>query len=130
MRFFIAGDVAFRIFKAGDVAFRIFKAGDVAVQRLYGGWGWGYGCGENYLKIFFFFLWNLGGFGLIMIKTIIMEKYKNKYRVASARHPNWEYRNNAAYFITICTFDKEYYFGDCKNAQMRLSTIGAIIQGF
>ncbi len=32
-----------------------------------------------------------------------MTLFRNKYRIESARYPNWDYRNNGAYFITICT---------------------------
>jgi hypothetical protein len=31
------------------------------------------------------------------------DKYQNKYRIASARAPWWNYGWNGAYFITICT---------------------------
>ena len=30
-------------------------------------------------------------------------KIQNKYRIASARAPFWDYGWNAAYFVTICT---------------------------
>jgi REP element-mobilizing transposase RayT len=59
-----------------------------------------------------------------------MEKYKNKYRIPSARLQGWDYRNAGAYFITICTHQREHFFGEIKNDKMILSTIGAIIQGF
>ena len=32
-----------------------------------------------------------------------MEKYKNKYRIASHRKPNWDYSADALYFLTIVT---------------------------
>lgn len=59
-----------------------------------------------------------------------MEKYKGKYRIPSARHPSWDYNKDGAYFITICTKNREHFFGECKNDKMKLSTIGAIVQGF
>ena len=59
-----------------------------------------------------------------------MEKYKNKYRVSSARLKGWDYRNSGAYFITICTYQREHYFGRCNDGKMKLSTAGAIVQGF
>jgi putative transposase len=52
--------------------------------------------------------------------------YRNKYRIPSARAPWWDYGRNAAYFVTICTKDKEHYFGEVKNGEMRLSEIGQI----
>ncbi len=52
--------------------------------------------------------------------------YKNKYRIDSARLKNWDYRWNAAYFITICTHDKVCFFGDIENGEMKLSDVGVI----
>ena len=54
------------------------------------------------------------------------EKYKNKYRVKSHRMPNWDYGWNAAYFVTICTQNREHYFGEIINHEMQLSEIGEI----
>ena len=58
------------------------------------------------------------------------DKFQNKYRIPSARHPNWDYGTNGAYFITICTKDRQYFFGESENGKMKLSTVGAIAQGF
>jgi len=41
-----------------------------------------------------------------------MKKYQNKYRIPSARLPYWDYTNNGAYFITICTKNRNHYFGE------------------
>ena len=54
------------------------------------------------------------------------EKFQNKYRIQSARCPNWDYSSNAAYFITICTQNRENYFGEIINQKMQLSQIGVI----
>ena len=40
------------------------------------------------------------------------EKYKNKYRIPSARLQGYDYGQNGAYFITICTNERIHYFGD------------------
>ena len=40
------------------------------------------------------------------------EKFQDKYRVSSARLKNWDYGKNGAYFITICTQNKDHLFGD------------------
>jgi REP element-mobilizing transposase RayT len=40
-----------------------------------------------------------------------MKKYLNKYRIPSARLPNWDYGQPALYFITICTHKRIRYFG-------------------
>ncbi len=58
------------------------------------------------------------------------DKFQNKYRIPSARHPNWDYGTNGAYFITICTKNRQYFFGECEKGKMKLSTDGAVIQGF
>jgi REP element-mobilizing transposase RayT len=55
-----------------------------------------------------------------------MEKFKNKYRIPSARLQHWDYRRNAAYFITICTQNREPYFGEIDNGKMKFSPIGVI----
>ena len=39
-----------------------------------------------------------------------MKKYQNKYRIKSTRLPHWDYRNEAAYYITICTQDYQTAF--------------------
>ncbi len=64
-----------------------------------------------------------------------MAKFKNKYRIPSARVQKWDYGSNAAYFITICTQDREHYFGkildNCRKDAMRcifLSQIGKIAE--
>ncbi len=49
-----------------------------------------------------------------------------KYRSESARLKNWDYRSNAAYFITICTQNREHYFGEIENSRMQISPVGAI----
>ena len=54
------------------------------------------------------------------------DKFKNKYRIASARLQNWDYGWPGAYFITICTHNKEHYFGYVKNSKMVFSKIGVI----
>jgi putative transposase len=41
-----------------------------------------------------------------------MEKFKNKYRIPSARAQWWDYSRNGAYFITICTQHRVHYFGE------------------
>lgn len=40
------------------------------------------------------------------------EKFQNKYRISSARLKNWDYGQNGAYFITICTGNREHFFGE------------------
>jgi len=60
-------------------------------------------------------------------KKMSTEKFKNKYRIPSARAV-WHDYNGGAYFITICTKNKEHYFGEIENAIMHLSEIGEFAQ--
>ena len=55
-------------------------------------------------------------------------KFQNKYRIPSARLQNWDYGQNAAYFITICTYKMNCYFGNIVNGIMQLSEIGKIVE--
>ncbi|HMP91392.1 MAG TPA: hypothetical protein PKD90_00855 [Phnomibacter sp.] len=55
-----------------------------------------------------------------------MDKFQNKYRIPSARFQQWDYRWAGAYFITICTQNREHYFGEIAKGQMQLSHIGVI----
>ncbi len=64
-----------------------------------------------------------------------MEKYKNKYRIPSTRLRNWNYSNNAIYFITIITKNRKHFFGEIvkttklpQSKQIHLSEIGEIAQ--
>jgi putative transposase len=54
------------------------------------------------------------------------EKFQNKYRIGSRRLKNWDYANNAAYFVTICTGTRHDFFGFVNNAEMHLSEIGIL----
>jgi hypothetical protein len=54
------------------------------------------------------------------------KKFKGKYRTESARLQGWDYGCDAAYFITICTKNREPYFGSIKNGKMQVSSVGAI----
>ena len=56
------------------------------------------------------------------------DKYLNKYRIKSHRRPNWDYSNNGAYFITICTQHNICNLGKIENNKMNLSDYGKIIE--
>lgn len=47
-----------------------------------------------------------------------MNKYKNIYRISSARLANWDYGTNATYFITICTKDRICFFRNVQNGEL------------
>ncbi|MDO9231483.1 MAG: transposase [bacterium] len=52
------------------------------------------------------------------------ELFKNKYTIKSSRLSNYDYSQNGMYFVTICTKDKEYFFGEVKNGGMVLNDVG------
>ena len=52
-------------------------------------------------------------------------KFRGKYRIPSARLPGYNYSQNGWYFITICTKNRQHWFGEVKNEQMKLSALGA-----
>ncbi|GBD96102.1 hypothetical protein BMS3Abin06_00985 [bacterium BMS3Abin06] len=58
------------------------------------------------------------------------DNYKNKYRIASTRLQNWDYGWNGLYFITICTQNRECYFGDILDRKMNLSPIGKMAEKY
>jgi putative transposase len=53
-----------------------------------------------------------------------MEKYKNKYRNDSTRLKNWDYGSPGFYFVTICTKNREHYFGNitCDSSMANVGT--------
>ena len=56
------------------------------------------------------------------------EKFNNKNRFKSARAQWWNYGWNGAYFVTICTDNRENYFGEIQNGKMILSETGIIAE--
>jgi len=56
--------------------------------------------------------------------------FKNKYRIKTTRLPYWDYGGDGLYFITICTKNRECYFGDVIGGEMKLSNIGKMAQRF
>jgi len=55
------------------------------------------------------------------------KKFKNKYRIESARAWWWDYGNNAAYFVTVCTQNKQHFFGNIEGDSMIYSECGGIV---
>lgn len=41
-----------------------------------------------------------------------MNKFQSKYRISTNRLSGFDYGSNAFYFVTICTKNKEHYFGE------------------
>jgi putative transposase len=61
-----------------------------------------------------------------------MDKFKNKYRIASHRMPDWDYSGNGYYFITMVTQNRECNMGKIvktnDGASLLLSDFGEIIK--
>lgn len=56
------------------------------------------------------------------------DKFQNKFRQNSTRlQEEWDYGWNAAYFVTICTANKAYYFGQIVDGKIQLSPAGEIV---
>ena len=53
--------------------------------------------------------------------------YQNRYRIPSTRLPEWDY-SLGEYFITICTKDKENYFGNVVDWKMQLNELWKIVE--
>ena len=47
-----------------------------------------------------------------------MTLYKNKYRIESTRLKNYDYSSNGAYFVTICTKNRQNFFGEITNGKL------------
>ena len=58
------------------------------------------------------------------------KKFQNKYRIESARLKNYDYASNGAYFVTIVTKNRDYFFGKIMNNKMVLNEIGKIAHKF
>jgi hypothetical protein len=57
-------------------------------------------------------------------------KFKGKYRTKSSRLANRNYAANSWYFVTVCTGDRNPFFGNVNSSQIQLSAIGKIAQKF
>jgi putative transposase len=55
-----------------------------------------------------------------------MAKFKDKYRVESARLRGWDYASAGWYFVTICTHQRACVFGRVVDGNVELSPLGEI----
>lgn len=55
------------------------------------------------------------------------DKFRNKYRIPSARWQSWDYSADGLYFITICAANREPLFGEIRDGEMYLSETGLIV---
>ena len=51
----------------------------------------------------------------------------NTHRRRSIRLPDFDYAQPGAYFVTVCTRDRQSLFGDVVNSEVRLSAFGSIV---
>jgi len=63
-----------------------------------------------------------------MTQTNDPGKFRNRYRIPSARLPGWDYAAPAAYFITLCTAGQAHLFGEVRDGRMVLSPLGEMVQ--
>ncbi len=54
------------------------------------------------------------------------DKYQNKYRIPSARLQTWDYGSDAAYFVTICTKNREHFFGEIVDTLVETQYIASL----
>ena len=59
-----------------------------------------------------------------------MAKFKETFRVDSARLKEWDYSNPWWYYVTINTKNHVEYFGDVIGAQMVLNDLGLQAEKF
>ena len=59
-----------------------------------------------------------------------MTLFQNKYRVETTRLAYWDYASAGWYFVTICTRNREHFFGEVVSGEMRLSAVGEIARQF
>jgi REP element-mobilizing transposase RayT len=53
--------------------------------------------------------------------------FASKYKLKSSRLNNFDYSSSGIYFITICTYHHNNFFGKIINQQMELSKMGMIV---
>lgn len=59
-----------------------------------------------------------------------MSKFRNKYRIESARLKYWDYSTPSWYYVTINTKNKVHWFGKVSDAKMILNKQGIIANDF
>jgi putative transposase len=56
--------------------------------------------------------------------------FRGKYRTKSARLDYWDYSSDGWYFVTICTRNRNEFFGEIRNGIMGLNEIGCTAMEF
>ena len=52
---------------------------------------------------------------------------KHEHNRHSIRLKNYDYSSNGAYFVTICTHNREYLFGDVVDGKMETNSLGNLV---
>ena len=55
-------------------------------------------------------------------------KFQGKYRIDSIRLNDFDYSKNGAYFVTICTRNNEYIWGNVNDQLMNMTRQGEIVK--
>lgn len=56
-----------------------------------------------------------------------MSLFNGKYRIESTRMKYWNYNWAASYFVTICTHNRDHFFGEIKDHEMITNPIGDMV---
>jgi putative transposase len=56
-----------------------------------------------------------------------MNQYHSQHHRRSIRLKGYDYSQTGFYFITLCTRDRQCWFGEVKNGKMYLNSIGSIV---
>lgn len=54
------------------------------------------------------------------------QRFRGRYRVASSRLVGFDYNSMGIYFVTICTKNREHYFGEVMDGNVKYSALGDI----
>jgi putative transposase len=54
-------------------------------------------------------------------------RFRNRYRIPSARLASWDYRWTGVYHVTICTLGRVCWFGEITGGQMTPSREGDVV---
>ncbi|HET6513345.1 MAG TPA: transposase [Candidatus Kapabacteria bacterium] len=59
---------------------------------------------------------------------MLTDKFKQKYRISSARLQHYDYAKSGLYFITGNAFNHQCIFGDVVDSEMRNSALGEVAE--
>jgi REP element-mobilizing transposase RayT len=63
-------------------------------------------------------------------RRVFMEFTDKKYHRRSVRLAGFDYSQNGAYFVTICTYKRQLLFGDIIQGEMNLNQFGLIVDEY